>query len=418
MREVSIIFFIRLALKNLTRHKRRVLVTASIIALGIAIFLIYDSIQIGINELSFNNIKNLETGDLQVVNKDYWAKREELPLESTMPQEQQLLQITREVPYFEALSPQLKFSANLNNGTDELPVVACGIDPQQHKKVFTTEEYLVEGRMFENSNHEAVLGKRLADLMELKVGDYLTLLFRTSKGTFNTIEAEIAGLIHTNNPDINNNLVYLPLETAQQALNLNNRVSQIVVKLDHDGKAVEAAKKLTTELTNYNQNLTVHSWRDSAGEVIAMSKVETIEKLIMMSVILLIAAVGIVNTIILSSLERTKEIGMMKALGLREKEIILTFMVESVGIGFIGGLIGSFIGSMAILYLNTQGLNLAIFGGAEDWGLPIMGRLYGHWNPLAFLFVNTFGIVISLLASILPARWAARKDPVEAIYDR
>ncbi|ADL11922.1 ABC transporter permease [Acetohalobium arabaticum] len=418
MWEVLLIFFIRLALKNLTRHKRRVLVTASIIALGIAIFLIYDSIQIGINELSFNNIKNLETGDLQVVNKDYWTKREELSLRNLIHQEQDLLQIIRKTPYFEALSSQLKFSANLNNGTDELPVVACGIDPYQHKKVFTTEDYLVEGRMLENGRYEAVLGKKLADLMELKIGDYLTLLFRTPQDTFNTIDVEIVGLVHTNNPDVNNNLVYLPLETAQQALNLNNRVSQIVVKLNYDGKAVEAAEELSTELTNYNQKLTAHSWRDSAGEVIAMSKVETIEKLIMMSAILLIAAVGIVNTIILSSLERTKEIGMMKALGLKEREIVLTFIGEAIGIGLIGGFIGSLIGIIAIFYLNTQGLDLSVFGGVEDWGLPIMSKLYGHWNPPAFLFVNAFGIIVSFLASILPARWAARKDPVEAIYDR
>ncbi|MBM7624602.1 ABC transporter permease [Sporohalobacter salinus] len=411
-------FFIRLALKNLTRHKRRVLVTASIIALGIAIFLIYDSIQLGINKLSFNNIKNLETGDLQVVNEEYWAKQEELPLEDFIYQDQELLQIIKEISYFKALSLQLKFSANLNNGIDELPVIACGIKPQQHKRVFTTEQYLIKGRMIKDGKYEAVFGKRLADLMELEVGDYFTLLFRTPDDSFNTIDAEIVGLLHTNNPEVNNNLIYIPLEIAQQALNLNNKVSQVVVKLNRDEKAVEITEKLSKELTSYNQNLTAHSWRDSAGEVIAMSKVETIEKSIMMSVILLIAAVGIVNTIILSSLERTKEIGMMKALGLREREIILTFMVEAMGIGLIGGIIGSVMGSMVIFYLNIEGLNLSVFGGVEDWGLPIMGKLYGYWNPSAFLFVISFGIIVSLLASILPARWAARKDPVEAIYDR
>jgi len=148
-----------------------------------------------------------------------------------------------------------------------------------------------------------------------------------------------------------------------------------------------------------------------------MSKAETMEKSIMMSLILLIAGVGIINTIILSSLERTQEIGMMKALGLREKEIILIFMVEAMGIGLIGGLIGSILGSLGILYFNLKGINLAIFGGMEDWGLPIMGRLYGYWNPPAFIFVIIFGVAVSLLASIFPARWAARKDPVEAIYN-
>lgn len=409
-------FLIRLALKNLTRHKRRVLITASIIAIGIAIFLIYDSIQIGMNRLSFNNIKNLETGDVQIVNKNYWEEREDLPMKNFIVEDQKLLSIIRKTPHFKALAPQLKFSANLNNGVDELPVIGCGIDPKLHQQVFTTDQYLIEGSMLSSGKYEAVLGKKLADLMELKVGDYLTLLFKTKGDTFNTIEAKITGLLHTNNPEINKNLVYVPLNIVQQALNLENKVSQVVVKLNQNGVAEQTAEKLSQKLARKNSNLTARSWRDSAGEVIAMSKAETVEKSIMMGLILLIAAIGIVNTIMLSSLERTQEIGMMKALGLKEKEIILIFMVEAMGIGLIGGVIGSIIGGIGVLYFNLQGINLATFGGVEDWGLPIMGRLYGYWNLSAFIFVILFGIIVSLLTSIFPAWWAARKDPVKAMY--
>ncbi|KXS40343.1 MAG: hypothetical protein AWU54_2012 [Candidatus Frackibacter sp. T328-2] len=411
-------FLIRLALKNLTRHKRRVLITASIIAFGIAVFLIYDSVQIGINKLSFNNIRNLETGDLQVVNKDYWKEREELPLKNLVSQRKELMITIKKIPNFKAMAPQLKFSANLNNGLDQLPIIAYGVEPRLHQEVFTTEKYLVEGSMLSSGKYEAVLGKRLAKLMEFKVGDYLTLLFKTGEGTFNTIDARITGLLHTNNPEVNKNFVYIPLDIAQQALNLKGKVSQIVVNLGQNEKTEEITKRLTQKLSQKDKDLTAHSWREFAGEVIALSKAENVEKSVMMSVILLIAAVGIVNTIILSSLERTKEIGMMKALGLREREIILVFVIEAVGIGLIGGLIGSMLGSFGILYLNIYGVKLASLGGISDWGLPIMGRLYGYWNPSAFIFVIAFGLIVSLLASILPAYWAARKDPVEAIYDR
>ncbi len=410
-------FFIKLALKNLTRHKQRVLITASIIALAMALFLIYDSFQAGLNEVSFNNIRNLETGHLQVVNKDYWEERDDLPTKNFLTQTQEVKDLVRKTPHYQAAAPQLKFSANLNNGVDELPVMACGIDPQQHHQVFTTGEYLVAGSMLESGKYQAVLGKKLADLMELKVGDYLTLLFKTRQDTFNTVDAEITGLIHTNNPDVNNNLVYIPLSLAQQALNVENKVSQIVVRLDQNGIAEQVTKELSVQLAEINSDLEAHSWRDSAGEVIAMSKAETVEKITITFLILLIAAVGIINTIILSSLERTKEIGMMKAMGLKEREIITTFMIEAGGIGLIGGLIGCILGGIVILYLNIYGVDLStLMGDIGDWGLPVMGKLYGVWNLSAFIFVIVFGVVGSLLASILPARWAARMDPVEAMY--
>jgi putative ABC transport system permease protein len=137
----------------------------------------------------------------------------------------------------------------------------------------------------------------------------------------------------------------------------------------------------------------------------------------MTMLILLIAVVGIVNTILLSSLERTKEIGMMKALGLREREIIFTFMIEAAGIGLIGGLIGCLLGGGVNIYLTSQGVDLTtMVGGLGDWGLPIMGKLYGVWNFPSYIFVVVFGVISSLAASYLPARWAARKDPVDAMY--
>lgn len=412
-------FIIKLAVKNLTRHKRRVLLTASIIALAIAIFLVYDAVQLGLNKLSFDNIRDLETGDLQVVDKDYWANREDLALDNLITPKQELMNLIQATDYFKAAAPQLKFSANLNNGLDELPVIAYGIKPRLHNQVFTTKDYLLQGSMLEEGSYEVLLAKKLANLMDFKVGDYSTLVFKTESESFNTIEAQITGLIHTNNPEVNSNFVYLPLGLAQEALQVDDQVSEIVIKLSEDGLARQVSSQLTQRLEQFFPQLEVHSWWDSAGEILAMSKVEEMEKLIMSGLILLIAAVGIINTIILSSLERRKEIGMMKALGVREREIILIFMLEAAGIGLIGAVIGSLLGAAVIAYLSLYGINLAaLIGDLGDWGLPIMGKLYGVWNLSSFIFVINFAIIVSFLASILPAYWAARKDPVEAIAGR
>ena len=138
-----------------------------------------------------------------------------------------------------------------------------------------------------------------------------------------------------------------------------------------------------------------------------------------MSVVLLIGMIGIVNNVILSALERTSEIGMMKALGMGEWEIVFVFMAEATGIGILGGLMGCLLGFIRVNWLVNNGLDFArIMGEDLDWseyGVPVLERIYGVWNyPYIFLL----GVIVAILSSIAPSYWAAHKDPVEAIYQR
>lgn len=405
-----------MALRNLARHKRRVIAIAVILAIGITIYLTTDSLMLGLTEMSFNNLINLETGHLQVVNKEYWSKREELLLDNLIDYDKKIGQSIASSPDFKSLALQLKFSARLNNGVDELPITGYGILPDQAKKVFTTEDYIVKGSYFKDSGYQAVLGKELATLMDFKIGDYLTLLVKTKSGSFNTIDVKIVGLVITQNPDVNSNFVYLPLNIVQQALGVEGKVSQIVVRLDNVDQVLETKQGLQQRLAVQDNNLGVYSWRKLAQSVIAMSKAQNIETIVMMSLILIIAAIGIINTVILSALERREEIGMLKALGFKKNEIILVFMIESAGIGIIGGLIGLLLSGSGVYYLVAKGLDLSSLMSNQSFGMPILGQLHGIWAPSHFIIIFVAGVMLSALASIPPAYWAAKKDPVEAIY--
>ncbi|MGB4217561.1 MAG: FtsX-like permease family protein, partial [Bacillota bacterium] len=144
------------------------------------------------------------------------------------------------------------------------------------------------------------------------------------------------------------------------------------------------------------------------------------ENLIILGLILTIAAIAIVNTVILAALERTEEIGMMKALGLQNSEVIYTFALESTGIGILGGVVGVVLGLISVGLLSKYGMDFESLFRMDltEFGIPVIGRVYGTWNPSAFVMVFLFGVIVSLLASILPAYWAADKDPVKSIYHR
>ena len=410
-------FSIKLGFKNLARQKRRNIITALVIAFAFFAYLLLDSMMNGMEEMSFENIKNLETGDIQITYPEYWEKREELPLENLISLNQDIEKSIKNIDGLSGVSPELRFTANLNNGIDELPVMGLGIDPARYQEAFVTQKYLIAGSMFSLGEYKAVIGKKLAQLMDLKINDYITLLVRTKEDTFNTIDVEIAGLLHSPHPGVNGGIVFVPLDIAQQALNVNNSVSIIALRLAR-GNEKNIIQTLNEIFQKKGLNLEAHSWKESAKSVIALSAAKKSGISAILSIVLLIGMVGIVNNVILSALERTEEIGMMKALGMREMEIVLVFMVEATGIGIIGSLTGCLFGAIGVGWLVKYGFDISYAGDMSTYGIPILNKLYGVWNLSAFGLLFILGVIVALLSSIAPALWAARKDPVKSIYHR
>lgn len=410
-------FFLKMAFKNLTRHKRRTVITALIIAFAILIYILTEGLMLGMTEMSFNNIINLESGHLQVANQKYWDERKDLPLENLISPSEKLKNKIARTDGFKAVTPRLNFSVNLNNGIDELPVKGVGIDLKNDSKVFEIDQYLIKGRMPKPGSTELMMGNKLAELMDFQLGDYAVLLIRTEEKTFNTIDGEIVGLFNTPHPSLNENNIFLPLSTAQARLNVEDKISHYAVRLNDQNEAVSAAKNLSSRLEAPYQ---AYSWKDAARSLVTMLEMQDIETQVILAVILTLAAVGIINTVILSALERMEELGMMKALGMHEREIVFTFMGEAFGIGIIGGVMGIIMGIIGLAVFNINGLDMSVItaGGEMTYGFPLSGTIYAGWEIESFVFVFFYGLFISVLASILPALWAARKDPVKAIYHR
>ena len=410
-------FFLKMALKNLSRHKRRTVITALIIAFAILIYILTEGLMIGMTNMSFNNIINLESGHLQVANQDYWDDRRELPLRDLITPSAELESELEKTEGFVALTERLNFSVNLNNGIDELPVTGVGIDLGQDSQVFELDQHLVEGRMPEPNSREVIMGAKLAELMDFKLGDYAIMLIRTEEKTFNTIDGEIVGLFNTPHPSLNESNVFISLATAQKSLNIEDKISQYVLRLEDQNQAEKAAVGLSQRL---GAKLNAYSWKDAAESLVTMLEMQAIETQVILAIILTMAAVGIVNTVILSALERMEELGMMKALGMHQREIVYTFMGEAAGIGIIGGIMGIIMGSIGLWIFNFFGLDISSLtaGGDITYGFPLSGTIYLGWELSSFVFVFVYGVSISVLASIFPALWAARKDPVKAIYHR
>ncbi len=367
---------------------------------------------------SFQSIIDYEAGHLQIAEKQYWEDKDKLPLDNLISLKTGIVSELAEMDHFVAAAPELEFQAMLNNGTNELPVMGKGIIIEDFYKTFTIDSMNIEGRMFEDGEYCAVMGKKLAETMNLEIGSYITLVVRDKNNTFNTIDVEICGLLSTINPNINRNIVFLPLDIVQTALSAEGEASKIVVRLDNKDIAPKLAPKLEKDLNEVYEGIGVYPWNKLDAVTIATAK--NAGKNIMVFIILMIAAIAIINTVILAALERMEEIGVMKAMGLQEKEIIFTFVTESTGIGIVGGIAGVIMGFGGVWLFTHFGIDWSKFANMDmaSFGIPVVGKLYGVWNPMAFVNIFLFGVIVSLFSSILPARWAAKKDPVKSIYHR
>ncbi|NLK09275.1 MAG: ABC transporter permease [Firmicutes bacterium] len=410
--------FIKLALRNLARHRNRTFVTSTIIALAIFLFILMDSLIGGMTDMSYATLIDYEFGHLQIVNRSYWHEKEKLPLKNLLPWETVNHPAVRNISGLKGVSPELEFLGRLNNGINELPVVGKGIIPNDFYKVYPLADQFVEGAEFALGEHKAVLGKRLAELLKLDIGDYITILVKDKNETFNTIDAEVAGLVHTINPNVNSNYVYLPLDVVQQALAVDESISRLIIRLDEKDLAHKASRDLQGEFSQNNDQIGVYPWHEIEAVSVADAKNAGIR--VMLGVILLIAAIAIINNVILAALERMPEIGMMKAMGLEEKEIVYVFVTEATGIGVLGGFSGVILGALGVGVFRRVGVDFTTMMDLDmaQWGIPVLGKIYGSWSPITLVQGFIFAASASFLASILPAYWAARKDPIQAIYRR
>lgn len=410
-------FLTKLAFKNLIRHQNRTIITALIIALAVFFYIIFDSLIGGMVEMSYQNIIDYESAHLQFASALYWQEKDELPLDNLILPTAERELMLKESKLIEGAAAELNFQARLNNGDNELPVIAKAVQAEKYLKLFKLEEQLVSGNFFSKESSGAVLGKKLAELMNLETGDYLTLVFKDKNETFNTLDLEISGLIHTANPNLNRNFVYLPLDQAQAALNLDNQYSKELIRLKDKNRASELAAQLNNNYF-FNSEISAYPWDEL--EAISFAGLKKSANQLIMFVILLIAAIAIINTVILAALERIQEIGMMKALGLKNNEIVYSFVLESLGIAILGSVIGLLFGWIGVFFLNKYGFDFTALTSMDlaSFGMPIIGKLYGVWNWNSFVEVALFALLVSFTASIPPAYWAVKKDPAAAIERR
>ncbi len=407
---------IKLAWRNIWRNWRRTILTSLAVALGmISIIFSYSYLE-GITESIYKSLIETELGHVKIVSREFLRLERIMPKEHLIYNSKDLEAGIASLPGISAMTERIKFRLILSSEDENEPCLGIGINPEQEKSFFDLRQHLIQGDYFQESAAEMFIGNGLAQKLEVGLGDELLAVTTDINYSTYALTFKVAGIFKTGFTFMDKNFFYIPIEKAQEMLDCQGAVHEILLLLEDAEKAKEISSEILTFLKQkgLEDTLTAVPWQDNFF-MTYLPFAEIIFSGILL-IIMFIAALVILNTMLMAVLERTHEIGIIKSMGMRNGGIVTLILVESTFIGLLGVFIGGLIGSGLSLLAQNTGLDFTKMMEKMEFEFAFFSPIiYPKFTFGILLGAVLFGLVTTLVAAFYPARKASRMEPVEAL---
>ncbi len=411
-----------IAFRNVLRHGKRTLITALVLTVGLGMFIFFDSLLAGMDRMTIDSMADYTESSLKVVTPGYRKEMRTAPLDFGIENPEGAMErIARAIPEAKAIAPRTAFIGYASNRIDSLPVLGTAVDPGRDAAVFKLAERVAQGRWLapEGTGNEIVIGKALAADLGLGVGDWLVLSARAADDSLNADEFKIAGILDVPAQEVSQSGAYLSYGAAKALLGEKLPVTAIAVSLPKraslDAELAES-EKAAAAMRREIPGLEAIPIAEAAKDYMAMRAMKAKYSSMIILVVLLIAGVGIVNTVLMSVYARIKEIGVLRAYGMNPRQIRRLFSLEGMMIGAIGSLGGVAFGALLVWWSIRWGIPLdKMFGGLDMGSIPIGGVMRGEWHPAIMAAGFAFGVAASWISARIPAKRAGRLEITDAL---
>lgn len=397
----------KLALRDLGRNRRRSFFSALALGLGLSLLLLMASVVEGEMRDALKANILLQTGHLQVQSQTYSEGKSSLAWEDLLENPAAMAEQIAALPPVQAVTPRLLANGIISTGDQSEGAQAMGIDPASP----VNDPFrlgVLSGEYLRADDREGLMvGKDLADKLKLQAGASVTLLVNTANGEVDQQPFIVRGIYSTGFPGYDQSVILLPLAKAQAITKTENHASILFILLKDQAQAGAVADALKTDLYQ------VKTWQDMNALVVEFEKFAGAYMFFLYLIILGITATVIVNTLIMAVFERTREIGILAAMGMRGGKIMAMFFAESTFLAAGGILIGFLLGGLLVAYANQVGFYVGNMG--LSGGFLLGERIYGYLTVKDAVTLTITAFVITLLAGLYPAVLAARMEPVEAL---
>lgn len=399
---------LKIAIRNTFRQKRRTILTALAMVVGFTLL----SVTIGLSDGAYGNIISMFTrnriGHIQVHREGYLDKPS---IYETIDGYTAVGKTIQDVAGVEAWTPRI-YAAGLGSvGEKSTAVQIIGVDVARETRATRFDQKIIKGNVLpEVASHEAVIGKNLAKILSAKIGNEIVIFSQGADGSLANDVYKIVGIAESGDDVTDRTACYLHIEDAQELFVLDGRAHEIVVivsNINHVDKITSAIKAGLNDST-----LDVSPWQVVAKSFYRAMKTDQQGDAISRWVIMLIVAIGVLNTVLMSVLERTREYGVLKAVGTTPMQIFWLVICEVVIITLGSICVGALLGGLANYLLSIYGITYPeeiTFGGMK------LKTLYAEVNVRCLIVPAITVMLSATVVGLFPAIKAARIIPARAM---
>ena len=399
-----------MAWRNIWRNRRRTLITMASIIMAVLLSSVMSSMQEGQYDQMIENTVGSFSGHIQIQAPYYF---DEPSIDHSLEMTSELQKTLENDPAIEAIIPRIDSYALAGGLQKTKAGMVVGIDVEAEKLLSKPHEKVIEGNYFTSNNEHGVLvAQGLADFLNVGVGDSLVLISAGYHGMSAADLIHITGILQFGITDMNNSLIYLPLETAQHFYAADGRLTSIALLTNNPAKVSQIAAHIKTELP---EELEVLDWKELVPELVQAIQADRGSGRIILMVLYMVVGFGILGTILMMTAERKFEFGVLIAIGTPKIRIAGMLILEMIMLTFFGTIAGMIL-SLPVMYFyhfNPMEFTGQAAAAIEEYGMEPFIRF--SVDPEILLLQGAVIAIITLLISLYPLFHTRNINPVEAM---
>ena len=397
-----------IAWRNLWRNKRRSLIIQSSVVVGVVAIIFLDSIMNGmLYQMLFNQIST-SIAHIEIHKNGF---NDNKSVQNILPEYEKVEAVIKNEPSVEYYSKRVISFGLLSSASNSSGIYLYGISPSEEKNVTIISKSIIEGRYLSGSDREVVIGKSLAEKLNVSLGDKVVAMTNTTGGQVGSDVFRIVGIYKTFSSEFDKANIYIPLQNAQSIMQVENNIYEFALIVKDYKKAQQIADKLKAEL---NSNYEVLSYEELLPLLIIQIDMYKQSAFVITFIVSLALIFGIVNTMLMAVFERINEFGVLMSIGMKNSKLFMMIVWEAFILGVIGTLVGFVLSLLLYFIVAHTGINLSVFAESLD-SFGVGAIIYPQL--LIENIINTLITIpfISVLGALYPAYKTIKLEPVYAL---
>jgi ABC-type lipoprotein release transport system permease subunit len=402
-------WLIKFAWKNMWRNRNRTAITMAAVFFAVILSVLTNSLQDGVFDNLIKNVVSFYSGYIQVHKKGYW---DEQILDNTFEGSDQLESQILQQNNVTAVAPRLESFALASSDSLTKGCIVIGINPEKENSITDLENKVIKGEYLTNNDTGVLLAEGLARRLKLNLSDTLILIGQGYHGAMAVGKYHIKGILKFGSPDLNDQSLYLSLQSAQELYSAENMLTSYVIGLENVDILDPTAASIRSTL---GENYEAMTWEEMMPEVIQHIRTDKGSMVIIQGVLYMLIGFGIIGTLLMMMVERKYEMGMLVAIGMKKVKLMQLLMIESILTVFSGCILGILASIPIVLYLYRYPIRFKgeVADVYEEFGFEAIFPT--STDPKIFLTQGMIVLILALVLSLYPIVKIARLNPVTAM---